>query len=235
MPVKLKYANNNATRTSRPAPARHRLGMRLLSVFLIVAIAVALVGSIIFGYYYVKYQHIVDARLASGPIFANTSQIYAAPKEIRTGQKLTAASIARDLRQAGYNSNNQLGTFQLTGDTISIKPGPQSYHATDGATITTTNGEVRSIPAENGASLAGYSLEPQLITSLSTRNKNRASAASSPTTKFRHVWSRPSSPSKTATSSSTADSTTFASLNAPSSTSPPAASAAAAQLYPAAR
>ena len=172
MPVKLKYANNNATRTSRPAPARHRLGMRLLRVFLIVAIAVALVGSVVFGYYYVKYQHIVDARLASGPIFANTSQIYAAPKEVRTGQKLTTASIARDLRQAGYNSNNQLGTFQLTGDTISIKPGPQSYHATDGATITTTNGEVRSITAENGASLAGYSLEPQLITSLS-EDKNR--------------------------------------------------------------
>jgi penicillin-binding protein 1B len=170
MPVKLKLANNG--RTTRTAPAKHTLGMRLIRVLLIVAIAAALVGAAVFSYNYVKYQHIVDARLASGPIFANTSQIYAAPKEVRTGQKLTAASIAQDLRQAGYNSNSQFGTFQLNGDTISIKPGPQSYHATDGATITTDNGEVRSITAENGAPLAGYSLEPQLITSLS-EDKNR--------------------------------------------------------------
>ncbi len=170
MPVKLKYANN--TRTNRTAPARHGIGFRLIRALVIAFVAVMLVGAGIFSYYYLKYQHIVDARLASGPIFANVSQIYAAPKEVRTGQKLTAASIARDLRQAGYDSNPQLGTFELNGDTISIKPGPQSYHATDGATINTAGGEVRSITAENGAALAGYSLEPQLITSLS-EDKNR--------------------------------------------------------------
>ena len=67
----------------------------------------------------------------------------------------------------GYNANPQLGTFQLRGDSILIKPGPQSFLATDGATITTTGDSVESITAENGAKLAGYKLEPQLITAMS--------------------------------------------------------------------
>src|ERR1700730_3417562 len=167
MPVKLKYGTS-----TRASGLRQSLGSRLVRMPLIAALAVLLVGVGIFGYFYFKYQRVVDDRLAAGPIFASVSQIYAAPKEVRTGQKLTAASIARDLRQAGYNSNSQLGTFQLTGDEIHIKPGPQSYHATDGATINTADGEVQSITAENGAALSGYSLEPQLITSLS-EDKNR--------------------------------------------------------------
>lgn len=140
------------------------------------AIVVLLVGfilfAIIFGYYYHKYQKVVDARLASGHIFANVSQIYAAPREIRNGQKYTADAIAADLRRAGYNANSQLGTYQLNGDRIFIKPGPQSYHSTDGATIDTTGGSVQKITAENGVALAAYELEPQLITALS-EDKNR--------------------------------------------------------------
>ena len=167
MPVKLKYGT-----TPRTSGLKKTLSNRLLRGILLVVLGCMVIAAIVFGYFYLKYQRVVDDRLASGPIFANVSQIYAAPREVRTGQKLTAASIARDLRQAGYNANPQLGTFQLTGDDIRIKPGPQSYHATDGATINTAGGEVQSITAESGAALRGYSLEPQLITSLS-EDKNR--------------------------------------------------------------
>ena len=124
----------------------------------------------VFGYFYFKYERIVDDRLAKGPMFASVSQIYAAPREVRNSQKLSADAIAADLRRAGYNSNAQLGTYQLNGDSIFIKPGPQSYHATDGATITTSNGVVQRITAENGAGLSSYELEPQLITALSEEN-----------------------------------------------------------------
>jgi penicillin-binding protein 1B len=167
MPVKLKYGSNQ-----RGATIRRGLGSRFVRMMLIAGLGILVVGVSVFGYFYFKYQRVVDDRLAAGPIFASVSQIYAAPKEVRTGQKLTASFIARELRQAGYNANSQLGTFTLTGDTIRIKPGPQSYHATDGATIDTTGGEVQSITAENGVALRGYSLEPQLITSLS-EDKNR--------------------------------------------------------------
>jgi penicillin-binding protein 1B len=57
-----------------------------------------------------------------------------------------------------------------------VKPGPQSYLAADGATIVTGDDEVKTITAEDGAPLAGYKLEPQLITALSegsSRTKRR--------------------------------------------------------------
>ena len=165
MPVKLKYGNNARATSQTPD-----LGFRLLRIAFLIVLGGVLIGSLVFGYFYYHYQHVVDERLAAGPIFASVSQIYAAPKEVRGGQKLTAASIANDLRQAGYNSNPKLGTFQLQADNIFIKPGPESFHTTDGATINTTDGVVQSITAESGAALSAYELEPQLITALSEDN-----------------------------------------------------------------
>ncbi|HEY6412940.1 MAG TPA: transglycosylase domain-containing protein [Edaphobacter sp.] len=166
MPVKLKYGSTRGTTKSND------LRNRLLRGALVAFLAGVIFFAAVFGYFYHHYQQVVDDRLASGPIFASVSQIYAAPREVRDGQKLSAAAIAADLRQAGYNGNPELGTFQLNGDNIFIKPGPQSFHTTDGATINTADGVVKSITAENGAALSAYELEPQLITALS-EDKNR--------------------------------------------------------------
>lgn len=151
----------------------HRpLWQRLLLFLVVVGLGCALLGSLVFFYYYNEYRGVVDQRLNNGPLFASTAQIYAAPREVRTGQVMTAEAIAQDLRRAGYNGNPQLGTYQLNGNSIFIKPGSGSFHSTDGATIDTTGGQVQSITAENGAPLAAYQLEPQIITSLS-EDKNR--------------------------------------------------------------
>ncbi|ADW68193.1 transglycosylase domain-containing protein [Granulicella tundricola] len=163
MPVKLKIGPN--------AP---KIGFfsHIFRFLVVVVLFVVLIGIAVFAYYYHDYQRIVDERLAAGPLFASVAQIYAAPKEIRPGQHLSAENIAYDLRAAGYNVNQQLGTYDLRGSSIFIKPGPQSYHSPDGATITTSGGEVTSITAENGATLRAYQLEPLLITALS-EDKNR--------------------------------------------------------------
>src|ERR1700722_16885151 len=168
MPVKLKYGNH----TGIAARASGLLHNRLFRIALITFLGVLVIGVSIFGYFYYHYQKVVDDRINSGPLFASVSQIYAAPREVRDGQKLSVAAIAADLRQAGYNANSQMGTYQLNGDNIFIKPGPESYHNTDGATINTSGGSVQSITAENGVALAAYKLEPQLITALS-EDKNR--------------------------------------------------------------
>jgi penicillin-binding protein 1B len=178
MTVRVKLAN---ARSAYRKP--QSLGFRFLRGLVLFVLICVVLGAIAFGYDYFKYEKIVDDRLASGPIFANVSQIYAAPREVRVGQHLTASFIAQDLLRAGYNANPQLGTFQLHGDSIQIKPGPQSYHSTDGATIVTgqatdadgaatSDSVVQSITADNGAPLAAYQLEPQLITALS-EDKNR--------------------------------------------------------------
>src|SRR5664280_746055 len=175
MAIKLKLGGNGNTYGRRPG-----LRYRVLRGLLIGGLACLLIAACVLGVYYFKYQSIVDERLASGPIFANGAQIYAAPREVRTGQHLTVSFIAQDLRTAGYNSNPQLGSFTLNGNSIRIKPGPESYHSTDGATISTGQNTdagsglvVQSITAENGAPLTAYQLEPQLITALSEDDKDR--------------------------------------------------------------
>src|ERR1039458_2862970 len=132
MAVKVKLANRLSP-FAKPLGGRHRI----LRGAVIIVLGLLVIGAAVFGSLYFKYQKIVDDRLAAGPIFANVEQVYAAPREVRVGQRLTVSLIAQDLRRAGYNTNPQLGTFTINGNSITIKPGPQSYHSTDGATITT--------------------------------------------------------------------------------------------------
>ena len=134
----------------------------------------------IFGYYYFQYRHIVDERLQK-PLFEQTAKIYAAPKEVRVGQKLTARVVAQELRDAGYSGDgdretSKLGTYALNQNSITIQPGPQSYHSEEGATVTFDEGKVSKISGDGGQALDAYELEPQLITGLSegqNRTKRR--------------------------------------------------------------
>ena len=112
MPVKVKLGPNGGGVFSS-----------LVRFLLVLMLFCVLVGGATFSYYYFKYQSVVEKRLASGPLFPSVAQIYAAPKEVRVGQHLTISAIAADLRAAGYNSNAELGTFELQGDSILIKAG----------------------------------------------------------------------------------------------------------------
>jgi penicillin-binding protein 1B len=154
---------------------------KLVALGLAAAVALCmLVGFSIFGYFYVKYHSIVDARL-SQPIFVDTAKIYAAAREVRPGQKLSVKLIANELRAAGYttddaSSASPLGTYSQSAGQIVVHPGPQSYHAPDSATIRVSAGVVDTITDEHGQELASYELEPLLITGLSedaNRTKRR--------------------------------------------------------------
>jgi penicillin-binding protein 1B len=122
----------------------------------------------------------VDERLKQ-PLFANTAKIFAAPREVRPGQKLTARLIANELREAGYSADgaaelSPLGTYKEGVQTITVRPGPESFHAQDGAIIRVSAGVVDSITDDHGEPLSSYELEPLLITGLSddaNRTKRR--------------------------------------------------------------
>ncbi len=184
MAVTLKYRGGSRPPTTANPEARRRglLASPLLRFALLALAVILIIGLGVTAYFYQHFKGVVDDRLAAGPLFAPVTEIYAAPREIRPGQSLTIAQIALDLRRAGYGAGSALGTYQLRGDnSIFIKPGPQSFHSTDGATITAdgasgTASKIQTITAENGADLAAYQLEPQLISSLSedkARTKRR--------------------------------------------------------------
>jgi penicillin-binding protein 1B len=152
----------------------------LLRIGLSLVAFAALVFLSIFGYFYIKYGRVVDERLKQ-PIFASTAKVYAAPREVRTGQKLSVKLIANELREAGYSADgaaqsSEIGTYREGVQTITVRPGAQSYHAPDSATIRVSAGVVQSITDGQGQALASYELEPLLITGLSddpNRTKRR--------------------------------------------------------------
>ncbi len=144
--------------------------------FALAALAIAGVG----GYFYFRYQGIVDSRLEH-PLFATTAKIYAAPREVRPGQHLALNAVVNELRTAGYTATDAapespLGTYSLGAQTVTVHPGPQSFHSQDGATIHFAKDGVESIEDDHRQPLESYELEPLLITGLSedsSRTKRR--------------------------------------------------------------
>src|SRR5579859_2085612 len=69
-----------------------------------------------------------------------------------------------------------MGTYREGEGTITVYPGPQSYHAQDSATIHVSSGVVDTITDDHNQPLASYELEPVMITGLSedaNRTKRR--------------------------------------------------------------
>ena len=73
MPVKLKLGNSNGG---------HSFLWKLLRFALIIAVVAVVIGAGTFAYFYHEYQGMVADRLAKGPLFAATAQVFAAPQEV---------------------------------------------------------------------------------------------------------------------------------------------------------
>ncbi len=165
--VKIPHKVSLAGR-SRPLPSD--------AVIKTVAASVIVLCLLIFGvfaFFYVKYERIIDERMNS-PIFGNSAKIYARPQSLRVGQTISLEEIAAELRRAGYadksRESSPIGTYRLSGNTIEISPGPESYHNQDMATAYVSGDKVARIEATTDGGtgdVPSYELEPQLITALS--------------------------------------------------------------------
>jgi penicillin-binding protein 1B len=169
--VKIKFAGPGTRAAARQLFSSRKF---LLTAGVAAAICFLFFASV-FGFYYFKYRRIVDERLEK-PLFANTAKIYAAPTELRPGQKYNARFIAQQLRNAGYSIDGEgkaspMGTYSAGAESITVHPGPQSFHAPDSATVTFDNGVISQITGENGQQLSAYELEPLLVTDLSDQSR----------------------------------------------------------------
>jgi len=157
----------------KPSPGHH---FKLSDPVVKMLVAGFLVAGILFmasfAFFYVKYEGIVDRRMA-GPIFNNAAKIYARPQIVQVGDKVTAQELATYLRRGGYSeqgkeNDSPVGRFHLSGGSIEVVPGEESFHSAESATIRFDGGKVSSIALDNrGAQgLSAYELEPLMITSL---------------------------------------------------------------------
>ena len=164
VPIKLKIPKRHR---SAPRGRRYFLHDPIFRAALLVFVVLAITAGAAFTYYYIKFDRIVDQKF-KGSVFSNSAKIYAIPQAVRVGEKIDLKEIAAQLRRAGYSEKDAqsgMGSFRLADHSIEIKPGPDSYHSPESATIKLRSGQVESITGQSG-DLAAYELEPQMITSL---------------------------------------------------------------------
>ncbi len=132
-------------------------------------------GVLSFTYFYVQYSHLIDEKLRAGP-FANTSKIYAAPEVIGVGDAISPEEIVLDLRRAGYSDSrgNPMGWFNIRPDAIEIFPGHDSYFREEAGVIKFAKGRISQIISlQDNTDREQFELEPQLITNLYDRNREK--------------------------------------------------------------
>jgi penicillin-binding protein 1B len=175
-----RRAPRHAARVRRPRPKVFRLNereqsaprlrraLRLCGVALAVLAFVSASG---FAYLYWHYSNVVDERLASGYLTSRAG-LYAAPRVVRTGQKLSPERLAAVLRRAGYVEAAEAGRvwsgrFRVEGDSVHLEPSATSAAGSAqgfaGVRVEFKGGHVEGITAD-GAPLSSYILEPETIT-----------------------------------------------------------------------
>src|ERR1041385_5402353 len=160
-----------------------RLLRFLLRPYIIIPVALLAVLTIsVLAYYWVVFSARIDD-LLKGEVFTRSAGIYAAPKPIRPGQVISEDDLVAYLKRAGYVERGQQadparGRYAVGGQSVEVDPGSDS--AIDGAKpfqqvrIDFTRGG-KSIAyltdRQNGAHLDRAQLEPELISSVTGRER----------------------------------------------------------------
>jgi penicillin-binding protein 1B len=160
-----------------PAPAADFLHRRPVKIFLAAAMGLFLIGLSLAGVYYVRFGRLIDRKLKVGA-FSQSVNIYAAPTKLRIGDTIRLEQVVAHLRKSGYSAwpRNMVGHYNLRADAIEIYPGAESYFGPEPAVLQFAGKRISHIIAlADNTARTEYQLEPELITNLSdkTREKRR--------------------------------------------------------------
>lgn len=161
---------------------RRLLRLLLRPYFVIPVIVVTLLAGGVLTYYWVVFSARID-NLLRGEVFTRSAGIYAAPKQIRAGQNISTEELIGYLKRAGYVERNQQadsnrGRYRIDGLSLEIEPGPDSF--VDGArpfqqlrVDFARGGKAIQFltDRQNGAHLDKAQLEPELISSVTGRER----------------------------------------------------------------
>ena len=149
----------------------------VIPVVLIAGLSIA-----ILSYYWVIFSGRVDS-LLRGDVFTRSAGIYAAPKQIRVGQAISEDDLIGYLKRSGYVERNQQadsarGRYTMSGSMVDIEPGADSI--VDGSKPfpqlriefnRAGKGISYITERSNGAHLEKAQLEPELISSVTGRER----------------------------------------------------------------
>ena len=144
---------------------------RLLFRFFCGVLAFAIVtggDSLLRSYKY--YSRIIDARLASGYLTSRPG-LYAAPRLLQAGQKLSRSGLLNELRRAGYvesyleseGSNVWNGSFRETESSIEIRPRQTNGSRPSVVQVDVDNHDKISKLTADGVTVESFTLEPEVL------------------------------------------------------------------------
>ena len=148
---------------SVPEPRRKaKRSVRLGLVFLALLAALgadAIVRS------YTFYSQIIDARLASGYLTSRPG-LYAAPRVLQAGQKLSREKLVTILRRAGYLESTASGvwsgSFTVQDSAIEIRPGRSSGTQPEVVRVVFDANQIAELRGDRRA-LESFELEPEIL------------------------------------------------------------------------
>ncbi|MCA1633017.1 MAG: PBP1A family penicillin-binding protein [Acidobacteria bacterium] len=150
---------------------RRRHVLRAASIVLIV-LTLSFFGAV--AYLYTHYSGVVDERLASGYLTSRAG-LYAAPRVLRAGQKISRERLAEILRRSGYvdaeASRVWSGRFKVEGNGIEIRPRGTGVAAQPFEVVRIEfdrRGQHIAALAGDGAQIDSYTLEPEPLTNDAT-------------------------------------------------------------------
>ena len=161
-PVCAKMQSHIFTNQRKNKQIRRLFRLAIL-VFTVVAgaLAIALVHS------YRTYAKIVDERLKHGYLVSR-SGIYAAPRTLRRGQRLTSEGLRAALQRAGYFEGDEAteiwnGSFSVNGGAIEVRPNDFSATAAVVSVTFDPNGRIVDLTSD-GISIESFTLAPESLT-----------------------------------------------------------------------
>jgi penicillin-binding protein 1B len=147
-------------------------------------VALASLAMLAFVFFYYKYAFLVQRHIA-GAGWERQTRIYAAPRELRVGETVSVTEVAAALERAGYRneppaaakkgkeeSPEGAGWFVRKANLLEIRPGRQSYFATEPAALQFSSGRltrVYSLPDRKP--YPQYRLEPEMISNLTDESR----------------------------------------------------------------
>jgi penicillin-binding protein 1B len=146
---------------SLPDPRRIRVRRRIVRLGLVLLlIGCAIVADGVAGSYR-YYSQIIDARLATGYLTSRPG-LYAAPRVLQAGQKLSREKLIAALRRAGYveanGSDVWSGSFTVVDAALEIRPA-RSKHV---VRVTFTGDQIDEVRGD-GVLLESFTLEPEIL------------------------------------------------------------------------
>ena len=138
---------------------------RLVRVSILVVIVAAVLSGEALLRSYKYYSQIIDARLASGYLTSRPG-LYAAPRVLQVGQKLSREKLINSLRRAGYletsASNVWSGSFVAREAEIEIRPGRSNRQQPELVRVVFAENEITELTGD-GSALESFTLEPEAL------------------------------------------------------------------------